>query len=87
MPIGTVQDFEAQNNGDNMAKAVFGIAQTESQAIAIADQLKAAGFSDRDVSVLFPDKKGTQDFAHEQNTKAPEGAATGAAGGALLGGP
>jgi hypothetical protein len=69
-----------------MAKAVFGIAKTESQAIVIADQLKAAGFSENDVSVLFPDKKGTKDFAHEQNTKAPEGAATGASGGALLGG-
>src|SRR6202521_1943456 len=69
-----------------MAKAVFGIAKNESQAIAIADQLKAAGFSANDVSVLFPDKKGTKDFAHEQNTKAPEGAATGAAGGAVLGG-
>src|SRR6202158_2053782 len=69
-----------------MAKAVFGIARSESQAIMIADQLKADGFSDGDVSVLFPDKKGTRDFAHEQNTKAPEGAATGATGGALLGG-
>src|ERR1700674_394959 len=69
-----------------MAKAVFGIAKTESQAIAIADQLKAACFSENDVSMLFPDKKGTKDFAHEQNTKAPEGAATGAAGGVVLGG-
>src|SRR6202011_1473118 len=31
-------------------------------------------------------KKGTRDFAHEQHTKAPEGVATGAAGGAVLGG-
>jgi len=69
-----------------MAKAVFGIAKTESQAIVIADQLKAAGFSNNDVSVLFPDKGGTKDFAHEQHTKAPEGAATGATGGAVLGG-
>ena len=69
-----------------MTKAVFGIAKTESQAIAIADQLKAAGFSDGDVSVLFPDRKGSKDFAHEQHTKAPEGATTGASGGAVLGG-
>jgi hypothetical protein len=69
-----------------MAKAVFGIARTEYQAIGIADQLKAAGFSDNDVSVLFPDKGGTKDFAHEQHTKAPEGAATGAGTGAVLGG-
>jgi hypothetical protein len=69
-----------------MAKAVFGIAKSQSQAIAIADQLKAAGFSNGDVSVLFPGKEGTRDFAHEQHTKAPEGAATGATGGAVLGG-
>src|SRR6202023_49398 len=36
--------------------------------------------------VLFPDKTGTRDFAHEQHTKAPEGAVTGAGSGALLGG-
>src|ERR1700722_6007538 len=69
-----------------MEKAVFGIAKTENQAISIADQLKAAGFSENDISVLFPDKTGTRDFAHEQHTKAPEGAATGAGSGALLGG-
>ena len=52
----------------------------------IADNLKAAGFTQNDVSVLFPDKQGTKDFAHEQHTKAPEGAATGAGSGAILGG-
>jgi len=67
-------------------KAVFGIAKSESRAIMIADQLKMAGFTNNDVSVLFPDKQGSKDFAHEQHTKAPEGAATGAAGGAILGG-
>jgi len=69
-----------------MEKAVFGIAKSESQAVRIADSLKAAGFSNNDVSVLFPDKSGTRDFAHEQHTKAPEGAATGAGSGAVLGG-
>ena len=69
-----------------MGKAVFGIAKDELQAVAIADDLKAAGFSHDDVSVLFPDTSGTKDFAHEQHTKAPEGAATGAGAGAVLGG-
>ena len=69
-----------------MKKAVFGIAKTESQAINIANQLQSAGFSANDISVLFPDKTGTRDFAHEQHTKAPEGAATGAGSGAVLGG-
>lgn len=67
-------------------KAVYGIAPSEYQAIAITDQLNAIGFSPNDVSVLFPDKKGTRDFAHEKHTKAPEGAAAGAGSGAVLGG-
>ena len=53
-------------------KAVFGIATSEAQAQRIANQLKAAGFSGNDISVLFPDKAGSRDFAHEQHTKAPE---------------
>ena len=69
-----------------MKNAVFGIAKTETQAINIADRLKDVGFSENDISVLFPDKTGTRDFAHEQHTKAPEGAATGAGSGAVLGG-
>ena len=67
-------------------KAVFGIAKNESQAIAITDRLKMAGFTSNDVSVLFPDKQGSKDFAHEQHTKAPEGAVTGAGTGAVVGG-
>src|SRR5918911_82313 len=69
-----------------MAQAVFCLAQTEAQAIMIVDQLRAAGFSSNDISVLFPDKTGTRDFAHEQHTKVPEGAATGAGTGGVLGG-
>ena len=69
-----------------MAQAVFCLARTEAQAIRIVDQLKAAGFSHHDISVLFPDKAGTRDFAHEQHTKAPEGAAAGAGTGGVLGG-
>src|SRR5919108_1791579 len=69
-----------------MAQAVFCLAQTEAQAILIVDQLRAAGFSSNDISVLFPDKTGTKDFAHEQHTKVPEGAATGAGTGGVLGG-
>jgi len=67
-------------------KAVFGILNSEEQAIRVVDDLKAARFSSDDISALFPDKGGSRDFAHEQNTKAPEGAATGATAGGLLGG-
>ena len=65
-----------------MAKAVFGLVDSESQAERIVDSFKAAGFSNNDISVLFPDKGGTRDFAHEKATKAPEGAAAGAGTGA-----
>jgi len=69
-----------------MAKAVFCIATSEFQAESIVNELKVAGFSDNDISVLFPDKTGTKDFAHEHHTKAPEGAAAGAGTGGVLGG-
>ncbi|HYE63264.1 MAG TPA: hypothetical protein VD997_14810 [Phycisphaerales bacterium] len=69
-----------------MATNVFCLADSESQAVTIVSQLKSAGFADNDISVLFPDKTGTRDFAHEQHTKAPEGAVTGATTGGVLGG-
>jgi hypothetical protein len=69
-----------------MAKAVFGLVDSDSQAERIVDNLKAAGFPNNDISVLFPDKGGTRDFAHEKATKAPEGAAAGAGTGTVVGG-
>src|SRR5271166_1868723 len=67
-------------------QAVFCIVKSEIQAERIVSELRSAGFSSDDVSVLFPDKQGTRDFAHEKHTKAPEGAAGGAGAGGLLGG-
>src|SRR5688500_18842465 len=67
-------------------KTVLGVVETQMQAESIVNALQTAGFRLNDVSALFPDKQGTKDFAHEKNTKAPEGAVTGAAGGGLLGG-
>lgn len=67
-------------------KSVFCIANSYAQADTIVDRLKAANFSYSDISVLFPDKSGTRDFAHEKNTKAPEGAAAGAGTGGAVGG-
>ena len=72
-----------------MTKAVFCIAQNVEQTESIVSSLKTAGFSNNDISVLFPDKTTTKDFAHEKHTKAPEGAAIGGAvgigAGAVLG--
>jgi hypothetical protein len=72
-----------------MRTAVYCIAQDLAQAENIVTGLKMANFSSNEISVLMPDKGGTRDFAHEQNTKLPEGAATGGAtgmgAGAILG--
>jgi hypothetical protein len=69
-----------------MEKAVLCILKTSDQTERVVNELRAGGFAGDDISVLLPDKKGTKDFAHEQNTKAPEGAVTGASAGGLLGG-
>ena len=66
--------------------AVFGIFNNESQLESALNALKGAGFRNDDVSVMFPDKSSTKEFAHEKHTKAPEGAAAGAGTGAVLGG-
>src|SRR5664279_2280097 len=68
-----------------MKKAVMCIVQNQTQANSIVGNLQNAGFSSNDISVLFPDKMGTKDFAHEHNTKAPEGAVAGAGAGGVLG--
>jgi hypothetical protein len=66
--------------------AVFGIYPNRTVVDNAVDALKVAGFKNTDISVLFPENEGTKDFAHEKDTKAPEGATAGAGTGALLGG-
>jgi hypothetical protein len=66
--------------------AAFGIYANRGMAENAVDRLIAAGFRNEDISVMLQDNVGTKDFAHEKNTKAPEGTATGAAAGATVGG-
>lgn len=67
-------------------RAVFGLARDEEHTSRIVENLKTAGFSNNDISVLMPDKRSTREFAHEKGTKAPEGTATGALTGGAIGG-
>ena len=69
-----------------MSTSVYGLASSDHEANNVVQTLKSAGFRVDDISVLFPDKSSTRDFAHEKNTKAPEGAATGGATGGVVGG-
>jgi hypothetical protein len=66
--------------------AVFGIYRDRASVENAVDVLRQENFRNTDISVLFPENQGTKDFAHEKNTKAPEGAATGAGSGAVIGG-
>lgn len=69
-----------------MKRSVMCIVQNQTQANSIVGNLQNAGFSNSDISVLFPDRQGSKDFAHEHNTKAPEGAVAGVGVGGALGG-
>jgi hypothetical protein len=66
--------------------AVFGIYPAYASVENGVDALRAAGFRNTDISVLFPENVGSKDFAHEKGTKAPEGATAGAGTGAVVGG-
>jgi hypothetical protein len=70
----------------NKNKAVFGIYPDRPAVEEAVDALRAAGFRSTDISVLFQENQGTKDFAHEKNTKAPEGATTGGIVGGISGG-
>lgn len=67
-------------------KSVFCLSRDEAQACQIIENLRAAGFSNNDISVLLPDTNSTRQFAYAKGTKAPEGAATGVGTGGVIGG-
>jgi hypothetical protein len=66
--------------------AAFGIYRDRVSAETAVDALRQEGFRNTDISVLFPENAGTKDFAHEKNTKAPEGTTAGVGTGAVIGG-
>jgi len=69
-----------------MKRAVFCIVHDATSAQTAVERLRGAGFAATDISVLLADRSGSRDFAHEQHTKAPEGATTGGVAGGVLGG-
>lgn len=65
--------------------SAFCIADSQAQTGNIVTSLQQAAFSNDDISVLFPDKDASRDFAHRKETKMPEGATTGAGSGGVVG--
>lgn len=66
--------------------AVYGIYSNRLMVEKAVVELKDAGFRHSDISVLFPAGGDTHEFAVDKQTKAPEGTATGAGTGAVVGG-
>ena len=66
--------------------AVFGIYPSALAAERAVDTLIAAGFASSAISVLLPDSRSTKEFAHEKDTKAPEGTTVGVTAGGAIGG-
>lgn len=59
---------------------------TPLQTDVIVGNLRAAGFTNSDISVLMADRTKTREFAVENETKAPEGAVAGTGTGLAIGG-
>lgn len=66
--------------------AVYGIYPTHHAVEHAVSELRVDGFRNSDISVLFSHSTSPKEFAHNNSTKAPEGAATGAVSGATIGG-
>ncbi len=69
-----------------MKSSVLGLIETRQQADGILQKLQNEGFKNEDISVLFPDKESSRDFAQKKETKLPEGATVGAGTGGVIGG-
>jgi len=67
-------------------KSVFGIFDSKADLERCVAKLKMDDFRNSDISVLMADKGETAKFAHEKETKAPEGATLGGGTGAVIGG-
>ena len=68
-----------------MSKLVTAIFHSRSAAEMAVDELNRAGFAPEDVSLLMSDSTRGREFAVKKSTKVPEGTATGATVGGVIG--
>jgi hypothetical protein len=76
---------EANSNGRQKYGGICDLSRSRGAENAV-DALRLENFRNTDISALLPENLGTKDFAHEKNTKAPEGVTAGATTGAVVGG-
>jgi hypothetical protein len=67
-------------------KSVFGVYTSHEACEDALVGLRSGGFSSSDISILLPENLGSRVLVTEKETKAPEGTATGAGSGAVIGG-
>lgn len=68
-----------------MEKAIIATVDTPEQAATAVQRLEAMDIASGEISVLFPDRRGSHDFGFEPSTKWPEGGLLGATVGLLIG--
>lgn len=68
-----------------MSKLVTAIFHSRSAAEMAVDELTRAGFAPEDISLLMSDSTSGREFAVKKGTKVPEGTATGATVGGVIG--
>lgn len=68
-----------------MAKLITGIFRSRSSAMLAVEDLIRHGFEQDDISLLMSETTRGREFMVDEHTKAPEGVATGAAVGGMLG--
>ncbi len=66
--------------------AAFGVFTTRPGAENAVNMLKAAGYRNTDISLLFPHAEKTVDIASKEKSEVPEDALIGAGAGAVIGG-
>lgn len=71
---------------DNKNMVVYGICPSRQVVEDVVTSLKRSGFRSADISVLFSSPETSKEFAHQKDTKAPEGAMVGGSAGAIIGG-
>jgi hypothetical protein len=69
-----------------MPRVVFCTPEGEAKAQEVIQELKDAGFSSKDISLILPDPTGNKFLAHDFNHKSEEGTVAGASTGAIAGG-
>lgn len=69
-----------------MSKIVFCSVSNDTLAESVISRLQASGFSNNQVSALFPEGGKVKNLVLEKHSKAPEGAAAGGGTGGVIGG-